>query len=534
MVVPRRIVCFAGHAFYFVQVSLQLGHFRGIPTCIVLLVTARSMRDLSLKWRLINNGRFLTPEGVDVLFSRARREEVERYNEEVRQNREMLKNIGEAVLYLAKQELAFRGHDEPRTSLNQGNYREVLKVFSKLDSVFDRRLHGRLQSTERPDCGGVFTGVSPEVQNDLIECIDSVIQDQIDTEVRQCQFFSIQVDETTDISAKAQLTAIIRLDRGSEVVERFLRFHNVSTSRSAETLSGIVKGILSRYGDSLKDKSIMQTYDGAAVMSGRLNGLQTLICQDYPYAFFFHCAAHRFNLVLCQSALTMKDIKIFFSNISAFCTYSKPSPERKAHLNSHGIDIPNPGETRWYYKSRAIFAIYNSYDILVSALTEISENPQGWTDETVTKTDGLLHYLESFMFCFLLELYHKILEKSTILYSILQNTSIDFAYGIRKIKNFVECLNNELRNDAAFHDCYSAAETKVGAPTRRSERHTNYKQLFYEVIDSIVAMCNERFSDAESFSFLDLVNPKIFNQWENAVPQEKILQDSATEIWPSF
>ena len=134
---------------------------------------------------------------------------------------------------------------------------------------------------------GVFTGVSPEVQNDLIECIDSVIQDQIDTEVRQCQFFCIQIDETTDISAKAQLTAIIRFDRGSEVAERFLKFHNVSTGRSAETSSGIVKGILSRYGDSLKYKLIMQTYDGATVMSGHLNGLQALTRQDYPYAIFF-------------------------------------------------------------------------------------------------------------------------------------------------------------------------------------------------------------------------------------------------------
>ena len=171
-------------------------------------------------WRV-----FDSREGVDVLFSRARREEVERYNEEVRQNREMLKNIGEAVLYLAKPELAFRGHDESRTSLNQGNYRELLKVLGKFDLVFDRRLHGRLQATERPVYGGVFTGVSPEVQNHLIECTDSVIQDQIDTEVTQSQFFSIQVDETTDISAKAQLTAIIRLDRDSEVVERFQRFH---------------------------------------------------------------------------------------------------------------------------------------------------------------------------------------------------------------------------------------------------------------------------------------------------------------------
>ena len=316
---------------------------------------------------------FDSREIIDVLFSRARREEVERYNE-VRQNREMLKNIGEAVPYLAKQELTFRGRDESRTSLNQGNYRELLKIFGKLDSVFDRRLHGRLQAAERPDSGGVFTGVSPEVQNDLIECIDSVIQDQIDTEVRQCQFFSIQIDETTDISAKAQLTAIIRLDRISEVVESFLKFHDVSTGRSAETLSGIVKGILSRYGDSLKYKLVMQNYDGAAVMSGHLNGLKHLYAR-ITLMPFFHCAAHRFNLVLCQSALAIKDVKILFSSISAFCTYSKPSPERKAHLNSHGIDIRNPGETRWYYKSRAIFAIYYSYDILVTALTEISENP---------------------------------------------------------------------------------------------------------------------------------------------------------------
>ena len=99
-------------------------------------------------------------ESVDVLFSRARREAVERYNEEVRQNREMLKNIVNAVLYLARQEMAFRGHDELSTSLNQGNYRELYKSFGELDSVFDRRLHGRLQKAERCESGGVFTGVS--------------------------------------------------------------------------------------------------------------------------------------------------------------------------------------------------------------------------------------------------------------------------------------------------------------------------------------------------------------------------------------
>jgi hypothetical protein len=248
-------------------------------------------------WKTFDNDRH---ESVDVLFSRARREAVERFNEEVRQNREMLKNITEAVLYLGRQEMAFRGHDESSTSLNQGNYRQLLKSYGKLDSVFDRRLHGRLQQAGRSDSGGVFTGVSSDVQNDVIECIDSVIEDQINKEVSECQFLSVQCDETMDVSTKEQLSIILRLDRGYEIVERFLKFTNVSRDRTAQGIGEVVKGTLSRFGESVKSKLIMQTYDGAAVMSGHLNGLQALIRQDYPFAFFFHCAAHRFNLVLFQ------------------------------------------------------------------------------------------------------------------------------------------------------------------------------------------------------------------------------------------
>ena len=214
-----------------------------------------------------------------------------------------------------------------------------------------------MEATERPDTGGVFTGVSSDVQNDLIECQDDVTQDEIDKEISDCQFISIQCDETLDISTKEQLCVIVRLDKVCDIVKRFLKFRNVSTGRTAPARE-VVKNVLSKYGDSLKFKLIMQTYDGAAVMSGHINGLQTLIRHDYPFAFFFHCTAHRLNLVLCQSALNIREVKLFFSKISAFCTFSKPSSDRKAHFNAHGVDIPSPGETRRYYKSRAVKA-YN-------------------------------------------------------------------------------------------------------------------------------------------------------------------------------
>ena len=103
---------------------------------------------------------------VDTLLSQTRRDEIQRHNEEVRQNREVLKTVTEALLYLSKQELAFRGHDKSEESLNKGNYRELLESFAKFDSVFERRLHGRLAETERsgPRGGGHFTKVSPEIQ----------------------------------------------------------------------------------------------------------------------------------------------------------------------------------------------------------------------------------------------------------------------------------------------------------------------------------------------------------------------------------
>ena len=51
-------------------------------------------------------------------------------------------------------------------------------------------------------------------------------------------------------------------------------------------------------------------------------------------------------------------------------------------------------------------------------------------------------------------------------------------------------MNNELRNDAAFNDCYSAAETKVGAPTSERGIIVSYKVLITTKITT--ALRNER------------------------------------------
>ena len=68
------------------------------------------------------------------------------------------------------------------------------------------------------------------IQNDLIVCIDSIIEDQIVQEIKNCTFLSIQIDEATYVSTKEQLSIIIRLASNGDIVERLLRFVDFGTA----------------------------------------------------------------------------------------------------------------------------------------------------------------------------------------------------------------------------------------------------------------------------------------------------------------
>ena len=143
------------------------------------------------------------------------------HNKEVEENRQYLKRLTNAVLYLCKQELPLRGYDEGTDSLNRGNYRELLECFADIDSVFASRLHNKEGSKQ-------FSGVSSSIQNDLIQAIGNVISHEIKNEVNKAPFISVQADETADCATHAQLSIIIRYVHETKVCERFLGFYGVS------------------------------------------------------------------------------------------------------------------------------------------------------------------------------------------------------------------------------------------------------------------------------------------------------------------
>ena len=197
------------------------------------------------------------------------------------------------------------------------------------------------------------------------------------------------------------------------------------------------------------------------------------------------------------------------------------SSKRKELFRKHGIEIPQPGDTRWYYRSRTVGVIFEKHQSLLTALECILENPQTWDDITLSMSSGLLQHLNSFVFCFLMTLFNKIFQQSSILFMVLQNRQTGLSFGISKIICFLDFLHN-LRSDNSFTEFFASVVEIIGEPKTRLDLKYNYKRLFYEVIDNIVSMLEERFLDLKDFAFLDLVNPHCFFNWQNNVPVEKL------------
>ncbi|VVC42850.1 Domain of unknown function DUF4371 [Cinara cedri] len=73
---------------------------------------------------------------IDHALSKERRLAVIKYNKQVSINRRILARLIHVVCYLGKQELAFRGHDERKSSSNKGNYLELLELLSQEEQIF--------------------------------------------------------------------------------------------------------------------------------------------------------------------------------------------------------------------------------------------------------------------------------------------------------------------------------------------------------------------------------------------------------------
>ncbi|XP_077283121.1 zinc finger MYM-type protein 1-like [Arctopsyche grandis] len=435
---------------------------------------------------------------------------IEMHNKEVTANRYILSKLISAICFLAKQEQPLRGHFEHQESENRGNYIELLYLLSESDIKLKTHL----------DNSTVFTGLSNHIQNDLVSAISKVLLDEIKTEIRASKFVSIIVDESTDISRKAQLSTIFRyVDENNEIQERFVGFVDVSPNRTANALFQHIRETLEEFG--CLDKLIAQTYDGAAVMSGEHNGVQRKIRDICPNSLFVHCYAHRLNLVLSQSVKHISGCKRFFSRMLSFSTFFCKSSRRISLLDCQiKKRFPTAAPTRWNYNSKILNMILEYQTELMEIFNQIINDEDEWDTDAVINAEVLHRYLKEFEFNFNLHLFSAIFNSADFLFEILQKKTFDISYCVSEIKKFVKYLDNK-KDD--FDSLWNKVITKNFNRKRKyaeceEDVKTTYKLHYSEILETLSVNTTNRFRDIENLKFLEFFNVKKFKEYENNFP----------------
>lgn len=82
----------------------------------------------------------------------------------------------------------------------------------------------------------------------------------------------------------------------------------------------------------------MRTYDGAAGLSSKKNGVQKKVREICPDALFVWCNAHILNLVLSKSCQRIVETKHFFSTVKNLATFFHTSTKRSDIYNTMQIN----------------------------------------------------------------------------------------------------------------------------------------------------------------------------------------------------
>jgi len=130
--------------------------------------------------------------------------------------------------------------------------------------------------------------------------LGETIKEEIVRSAQKVQSYGLMVDEVTDISVQSQMLTFIQFvsPLTSCIEIAFLSVQNVLeefASANADALTSLIKDELQQCGLSLTNLKGLVT-DGAAVMTGRNNGVATKLKELNPVLISVHCICHKLAL----------------------------------------------------------------------------------------------------------------------------------------------------------------------------------------------------------------------------------------------
>ncbi|KAL4153300.1 hypothetical protein QTP88_001133 [Uroleucon formosanum] len=435
-------------------------------------------------------------------------------------NGKIILPVIKSVILCGRQGISIRGHrdygplelNEPTE--NDGNFRAILRFYINATGISG----DNSQILARENCKKNAQYISWKIQNQIVDACYTVVSKKIFNKINLCKYFSIIADETADISGIEQFSLCARyFDSTDKIIhEDFLKFvpvHDVSGRALADTIINELKSL------NIDIKHLRgQGYDGAATMSGKFNGVATLIKNKYPTALYIHCSSHNLNLSISYSCNlpqirntmgTIESIYLFFNTPKRqkFFTeqlemFKKEESMKEDGCHSNEEKLKRLCPTRWVDRHSSVETNYDFLPVIVNRTSEFNIS---------------------------LSVIIKLFQYTKPLSVYLQKKNIDLVEAINHINTILNDLMN-IRENAkiVFSDLFKNLikrsnemdiEIKIPRLAKRQKHRNNFStenpedyfrvSIFIPFIDSIIQQLNDRFNNHKEIisGFQVLINP---------------------------
>ncbi|WAR05842.1 ZMYM1-like protein, partial [Mya arenaria] len=307
------------------------------------------------------------------------------HSEEKANNRAQLMTILRNICFLSRQGLALRGHDE-----EEGNFMQLLKLHGQADPTILSWIEKKSDK---------YT--SPPIQNEIIQIMALGILRKVANSVLEDAFFTIMVDETTDVSNGEQVVLVLRNVDSELNVQDFIGLY-VVPSIDAQTITNVIKDTLLRMRLQLS-KCRGQCYDGASNIK---RGVAANITAEDPkghlYTLLWTCSQ-----LGCYAGLAVREI----SKLVKF------SPKRDGQFEKLRKEMSpdTPGfrvlcPTRWTVRAECLKSVLDNYSVLQKLWDTTYETTKD--TETRARIVGVKSQMAAFDFLYGVTLGYELLKHS--------------------------------------------------------------------------------------------------------------------------
>ena len=373
-------------------------------------------------------------------------------------NRKKLVPIVKTIIFLGRNDLAFRGHrddskyhpdvgESSTQKVGVGNFIELLNF--RVDAG-DQTLANHLSSSPKN-----ATYISKTTQNLLIDSCGKAIEEVLIKKMKHSIFFSILCDEAVDCSNTEQMSLVLRyINSDNEICEDFLRFIECKTGTSGLSLSLNVLNTLQEFGLDIQNCR-GQGYDGAGCMAGEYKGVASRIKALNHKAIFVHCASHRLSLVVAAACQVQK-VKNLLGQVKDISYFFNLSPKRsnclKKYLGPNQEKLIDTCRTRWIQKLRGLDIFFDNFIPVIHAIEEMGVNEsKEYNSDTASKSSSFFKLMTDFSFIVSLVITKQLMDFFYAITVTLQTKSFDISQQILEITNLKNLLLEIKKKIDVYH-----------------------------------------------------------------------------------